>query len=78
MRSDKPLLIALATNDALSRNLQNIATLLNRKNVYFVPMRQDDPISKPHSLVAQMSLVPECLDMAMDGMQYRPIFLEKS
>ncbi len=78
MRTDRPLLIALATNDALSRNLQNIAAMLNRKNVYFVPMRQDDPIGKPHSLVAEMSVIGECLSMAMSGMQYRPIFLEKS
>ena len=78
MRRSRPLIIALATNDALSRNLQNIATLINQKGVYFVPMRQDDPIGKPHSLVAEMSLLPECLDMAMSGMQYRPIFLEKS
>lgn len=77
MRSDRPLLIALATNDALSRNLQNIAALINRKNVYFVPMRQDDPIGKPHSLVAEMSLIGECLSMAVSDMQYRPIFLEK-
>lgn len=78
MRTSKPLLIALATNDALSRNLQNIAAMINRREVYFVPMRQDDPIGKPHSLVAEMDMIPESLVMAMAGMQPRPIFLEKS
>ena len=78
MRLSRPTLIALATNDALSRNLQNIASLINRKGVYFVPMRQDDPIGKPHSLVAEMSMIPLSLDMAFSGMQPRPIFLEKS
>ena len=52
LRNDRPLLIALASNDALSANLGNISTMLSRKNVYFVPMIQDDPVNKPHSLVA--------------------------
>ena len=33
MRTFRPLLIALASNDALSANLENIARLLGRKNV---------------------------------------------
>ncbi len=75
LRSDRPLLIALASNDAMSANLQNIATLLNRKNVFFVPVRQDDPTSKPHSLVAEFSLVPSALEQALAGKQMRKLFL---
>ncbi|MBE6698512.1 MAG: dipicolinate synthase subunit B [Ruminococcaceae bacterium] len=75
LRGDRPLLLALASNDAMSANLQNIATLLNRKNVYFVPVRQDDPASKPHSLVAQFSLVPQALEQALAGKQMRKLFL---
>ena len=75
LRSDRPLLIALASNDALSANLKNIATLLSRKNVYFVPMRQDDPVKKPHSLVADFSLVPQALCAALQSKQSRPLFL---
>lgn len=75
LRSDRPLLVALASNDAMSANLGNIATLLNRKQVYFVPMKQDDPISKPHSLVADFSLVTDALEAALDGRQLRPLFL---
>lgn len=75
LRSDRPLLIALASNDAMSANLGNIATLLNRKQVYFVPLRQDDPISKPHSLVADFSLTEEALAAALEGQQLRPLFL---
>ena len=48
LRNDNPLLICLASNDALSANLKNIATLMSRKNVYFTPMNQDDQINKPH------------------------------
>lgn len=75
LRSDRPLVIALASNDALSANLKNIGTLLTRKNVYFVPMRQDDPVTKPHSLVAEFSLLRPTLTAALAGKQYQKIFL---
>ncbi|MBP3667003.1 MAG: dipicolinate synthase subunit B [Clostridia bacterium] len=77
LRSDRPLLITLASNDAMSANLCNIGTLLSRKSVYFTPMVQDDPTAKPHSLVADFSLVPEALEAALEGRQLRPVFLEK-
>jgi dipicolinate synthase subunit B len=76
LRSDRPLVIALATNDALSGNLKNIATLYSRKNVYFVPLLQDDPVAKPHSLVADFDLVPDALLAALsgNGHQMRKLF----
>lgn len=76
LRSDRPLLITLASNDAMSANLRNIGTLLSRKNVYFTPLRQDDPVSKPHSLVADFDRVPAALEAALEGRQMRPLFLE--
>lgn len=75
-RCNKPVVIALASNDALGANLANLGTLLNRKNVYIVPMYQDDPIKKPHSLVADMSLTCATLGAARKGIQIRPIFLQ--
>ena len=75
MRQSRPLLIALASNDAMSANLKNIAALLEKKNVFFVPAVQDDPEKKPHSLVADFTLVPECLELALSGKQKRPLFL---
>ncbi len=75
LRGDRPLVITLASNDALSANMKNIAALLNRKCVYFVPMRQDDPEKKPHSLVADFSLVLPTLEAALEGKQYRKIFV---
>ncbi|MBO5938105.1 MAG: dipicolinate synthase subunit B [Clostridia bacterium] len=75
LRSDRPLVICLASNDALSANLKNIGLLLSRKCVYFVPMRQDDPEKKPHSLVADFSLLIPTLDSAMQGKQYQKIFV---
>lgn len=75
LRSDRPLILALASNDALSANLKNIATLLSRKCVYFVPMNQDDPEKKPHSLVADFSLLRPTLQAAFEGRQFRKLFL---
>lgn len=75
LRNDKPLALALATNDALSGNLKNIGTLMSRKNVYFTPMKQDDPQNKPHSLVAEFDMVEECLKLALDGKQIPKIFI---
>lgn len=75
LRADRPLVIALASNDAMSQNLYNISLMLNRKAVYFVPMLQDSPKGKPHSLVAEFELIPSVIDSALKGEQQRPIFL---
>ena len=75
LRNDNPLLICLASNDALSANLKNIATLMSRKNVYFTPMIQDDPINKPHSLVTDFDLVENSLELALKGKQNPKIFI---
>ena len=76
LRCDRPLVIALATNDALSQNLTNICTMLKRKAVYFVPLLQDAPKQKPHSLVADFSLIGKTLELALIGEQIRPVFLD--
>ena len=77
LRRDRPLLIALASNDAMSQNLGNIGKMLTRKSVYFVPMRQDDPVGKPYSLIADFSLLESSLVAMMRTEQKRPLFLEK-
>lgn len=74
LRGNRPLVIALSSNDALSANLQSISILLERKHVYFVPLSQDDPKGKPHSLVCDFSLVHEALKHALCGEQLQPIF----
>lgn len=75
LRSDRTLIIALASNDALSANLKNIGTLLTRKCVFFVPMKQDDPEKKPHSLIADFSLLIPTMEYAMRGTQYQKLFV---
>ena len=75
LRCDRPLLVALATNDAISQNLANLGKMLARKSVYFLPMRQDDPIGKPHSLVADFSRLGEAFLAMKEGRQLRPLFI---
>ena len=73
LRNERPLLIAISTNDALSMSASNIGTLLNRKHHYFVPFRQDDYIKKPRSLVADMNLIPESVKYALSNKQIQPL-----
>lgn len=73
LRNNRPLILALATNDALSSNLRNIGVLLERKNVYFVPLGQDDPIKKPSSLICDFTKIGLTLEDALDGRQTEPL-----
>ncbi len=74
LRNDRPVILAVSTNDALSGSAKNIGELLNRKNYYFVPMAQDDPEKKPRSVVARMDCIPAAIEKAMQGQQLQPIF----
>lgn len=73
MRNGKSLVIAISTNDALGVNFKNIGTLMNMKNIYFVPFGQDNYKSKPNSMVAKMELLPDTIEMALKGKQIQPI-----
>lgn len=76
MRNGKPLVIAISTNDALGTNFKNIGSLMNMKNVYFVPFEQDNYKSKPNSLVANLELLPDTIEMAMKGKQLQPVMIK--
>lgn len=73
LRNQKPIVVAVSTNDGLGNAAKNIGTLLNSKNIYFVPFRQDDCINKPNSLVADMSKIKETLEAALDRKQLQPV-----
>ncbi len=75
LRNARPLVIALATNDALSANLKNIGHMMERKNVYFVPFGQDDPQNKPSSMIADFKSIPETLEHALSGKQIQPLLI---
>lgn len=75
LRTNKPVVLSISSNDALGANAANIGALLNTKNVYLVPFGQDAPDKKPHSLIADTSLVLPTVQKALQGMQIQPIIL---
>lgn len=75
LRNQRPLIIAVSTNDGLGANSRNIGTLMGMKNVFFVPYGQDDPHKKTNSLVANMDKIYDTLSLAMDYSQIQPILL---
>lgn len=75
LRNQRPLVIAISTNDALSGSAENIGKLLNRKNYYFVPFRQDNPITKPNSLVFDSNSIVETIEKALELEQIQPVIL---
>lgn len=74
LRAERPLVLAISTNDALSGSAKNIGALLDRKHVYFVPFSQDDPNEKPRSCIADFSLIEKTVAAALEGRQLQPIF----
>lgn len=75
LRNGRPVVVAVSTNDALAGAAENIGKLLGRKNYYFVPFRQDDPMKKPTSMVADFEKIPETIESAHRGVQIQPILL---
>lgn len=76
LRNSRPVIIAVSTNDALGAAAKNIGLLMNSKNIYFVPMRQDDPLNKPNSIVADFTKIPETVDFVLtNGMQNEPLYI---
>ena len=75
LRNNRPVVIAISTNNGLSGAAENIGKLLNRKNYYFVPFRQDNPITKPHSIVFDPTYIQKTLEFALDNEQIQPILL---
>lgn len=73
LRNKRPILIAVSTNDGLSGNAPNVGDLLNRKNIYFAPFYQDDPVKKTSSIVADFNLLPSAAEAALNGIQLQPV-----
>lgn len=75
LRRERPVVVAVSTNDALAGSFPAIAALKNRKHYYFVPMRQDAPLQKPNSLVADFSRIGDTVAAAVEGHQLQPLFV---
>jgi len=75
LRNQRPVVIAIASNDGLGLNARNLGHLLNAKHMFFVPFRQDDPFGKATSIIANMSLLSETVKSALQGKQMQPVLL---
>lgn len=75
LRNNNPVVLAISTNDGLSGSAENIGKLLNTNNYFFVPFRQDNPITKPRSLVFDSEYIIRTLEFAQDREQIQPILL---
>lgn len=75
LRNGRPVILAIATNDALAGAAENIGRLLSRRYYYFVPFGQDDPTKKPTSMIADFTQLPQALEAALEGRQLQPILL---
>jgi len=75
LRNQRPVVLAISTNDALGINAKNLGLALNMKNIYFVPFGQDNPVEKPNSLIAHMDLLLDTVIAALEGKQLQPVIL---
>jgi dipicolinate synthase subunit B len=75
LRRQKPIVLAIATNDGLGASGKNIGTLCNLKQFYLVPLHQDDPVEKPNSLVAAFPYLPDTVGLALQQRQIQPLFI---
>jgi len=75
LRNQKPVVLAIATNDGLGANGKNIGLLMNTKNIYFVPFGQDDPEKKCNSLVARFGMIVPTIELALEGKQIQPVLV---
>ena len=77
LRNERPIVIAVSSNDALAGNAENLGKLLVRKHYYFVPFGQDNAEKKPCSLVADMGQIAAATEAALRGEQVQPMLLRK-
>jgi len=75
LRNQRPVVLAISTNDGLAGSARNIGALLDKRHLYFVPFGQDDPQGKPRSLVADMTKLASTVEAAIQGEQIQPILL---
>lgn len=73
LRNERPIVLAVSTNDGLAGNAASLGALLNRRGYYFVPFGQDSAIKKPRSLVADFPQLSAALAAALQGQQLQPM-----
>jgi dipicolinate synthase subunit B len=78
LRNQRPVVLAISTNDGLSMNARNLGVLLNTRNIYFVPFGQDNPDAKPNSLDSDLELLVPTIEAALSGRQLQPVLVHRS
>lgn len=77
LRNGKPVVLGISTNDALGLNGVNLMRLMATKNIFFIPFGQDDPVKKPNSMVARMTMLYDTIESAINGKQLQPVLVER-
>jgi dipicolinate synthase subunit B len=77
LRNNKPVVLGISTNDALGLNGVNLMRLMATKNIYFIPFGQDDPVFKPNSMVARMTMLSDTVYAALENKQIQPVIVER-
>jgi len=77
LRNNKPVVLGISTNDALGLNGVNLMRLMATKNIYFIPFGQDDPVLKPNSMVARMTMLSDTVYAALEDKQIQPVIVER-
>jgi len=75
IRNNKPVVLGVSTNDGLGANGENILKLLNTKNIYLIPFKQDDPQKKPKSLVYDYTKLIDTMKLALENKQIQPLII---
>ncbi len=78
LRNQRPVVLAISTNDGLGMNAKNLGLLLNTRNIYFVPFGQDNPDAKPNSLDSDLGLLVPAIEAALSGRQLQPILIQRT
>ncbi len=75
LRNGRPLVIAVSTNDGLGLNARNLGVLLSTRHIYFVPFGQDNPKTKPNSIIADFARAADTIEAALEGRQLQPLLI---
>ncbi|AEF94332.1 dipicolinic acid synthetase, B subunit [Desulfotomaculum nigrificans CO-1-SRB] len=76
LRNQRPVVLAISTNDGLGMNAKNLGLLINTKNIYMVPFGQDSPTGKPNSLKSRMDLIIDTIEHCLQGKQIQPVLIQ--
>lgn len=76
IRNQRPVVVAISTNDGLGMNAKNLGILLNSKHYFFIPFGQDNPVDKKNSLVAKLEYTISTIEEALEGKQFQPMIVQ--